>query len=311
MGLDIEIMKTYNYGKLTPHTIGIVMKELARRAIVAIEIEQFRLKINEKDSKDDRKDFVTSADEAAQAIYLEGIKENFPGYGIIAEEGNVNVPCTLDYMDAYFTIDALDGTRAFIRKQSHGIGTMISLVINNEVVSACVGDVKTNEIYYYRPEGRRVHRVTKYTISTTVEISIDPELPLKNQYVLLRDDPRTYSKQVEALTMPHGIFKGTEASGGSIGIFMARLWKGECGLAILPRSLETPWDLCPVLGITQKLGFLYFKVCVSNNQSTHTKALTLERIELFPTKETIERDYEVLIIHRSRVKEFGEKVRLT
>ena len=48
---------------------------------------------------------------------------------------------------SYITVDPLDGTKAFIRRQSHGVGTMVAMVEEGQVVSAYVGDVNTQEIY--------------------------------------------------------------------------------------------------------------------------------------------------------------------
>ena len=65
----------------------------------------------------------------------------------------------------FFTVDPLDGTKAFVRRQSHGVGTMVALVEQGRVVSAYVGDINTQEIYGYRPGSRAVHRITEYETS--------------------------------------------------------------------------------------------------------------------------------------------------
>ena len=53
-------------------------------------------------------------------------------------------------------------TMAFVRRQSHGVGTMVE---QGRVVSAYVGDINTQEIYGYRPGSRAVHRITEYETS--------------------------------------------------------------------------------------------------------------------------------------------------
>lgn len=274
------------------------MKEMARRALRAIQQERTKFEITMKEnSADGREDFLTSADAAAQKIYIRGFNENFPGYGIIAEEDKLRIPCSLNKsVDVYFTVDPLDGTRAFARRQSHGIGTMVSLVIGDEVVAACVGDVMTDELYYYRPEGKRVHRVGKNEVVES--LTINPQKTLREQYVLLRDDPRNYSGYTQDITLPKQCFKNTEGGSGSIGIFMARLWKSECGAAILNPSVETPWDLCPILGISAKLGFVYIEL------NGEKRAYSL--MDMTPKKETVKRRHEILIIHESRLNEFKE-----
>src|SRR5581483_2209379 len=97
-------------------------------------------------------DFVTNVDRGAQEIYRRKLTEWFPCWGIVGEEDGLNIPYKLYDGDMYFTVDPLDGTKAFIRQQSHGIGTMIALVKNDTVIAACVGDIMTGELYYFRPQ---------------------------------------------------------------------------------------------------------------------------------------------------------------
>jgi hypothetical protein len=56
-----------------------------------------------------------------------------------------------------------------------------------------------------------------------------------------------------------GRFKKWEIQGGSIGIWMARLWKRELGAALLLANTETPWDSAPVIGISQALGYGFYR----------------------------------------------------
>ncbi len=154
------------------------------------------------------------------------------------------------------TVDPLDGTKAFIRRQSHGIGTMISLVRDGVVIAACVGDVMTKEIYYFRPDSEKVHRFS-WDDDFHEVLSIGPGR-LSEQYVLLGEDPRKLSDPIGRITDPTRtrVFKNIEIMGGSIGVKMARLWKGEVGAIILEAGRCTPWDWCPVAGISSKLGFV-------------------------------------------------------
>jgi fructose-1,6-bisphosphatase/inositol monophosphatase family enzyme len=149
----------HHFGALNGHAAGIILKKLVRRAIAAIRAERFRFEVSGKSGYDGSDgDLVTSADRKAQEVYPRGLNECFPGIGIVAEEDDVFVPCTLPGTDAYFTLDPLDGTKAFARRQSHGVGTMIALVVDGAVASAFVGDVMSRvgaPLHGYDGTGRR------------------------------------------------------------------------------------------------------------------------------------------------------------
>lgn len=284
---------------LNGHAIGIVMKELVYRAIRTIRSERFIFETHSKVGYTGKlDDFVTTADKAAQQVYLKSLRECFPTFGVVAEEDHLKLDCTdPGGHDLYFTVDPLDGTKAFIRRQSHGVGTMISLVRSGEIIAAYVGDINTGEIYGYRPDSSKAHRITTY--ENTELLKIDESRPLTDQYLLLRDPPEAHSEFINKSTRhlnDGGLFRNLEVSGGSIGIWMARLWKGEVGAAALPgNKMETPWDLCPVLGISQKLGFVFLE----------TSRGCRETVLAVP-KDIFRRDEELLVVHRSRVPEVRE-----
>ncbi len=282
---------------LTPELIGLGGKEIVRRAIEAIRRERTSFETTRKQDKGGKPDFLTSADRAAQAIYVKLIKECFPRFGIIAEEDELSIPCTIGGVNAYFTVDPLDGTKAFIRRQSHGIGTMLSLVVDDVIVAAFVGDVMTGEIYYYRPDSTKVHRL--FGFNEAEQLTIDEELLLAKQYLLLRDLPDRYGHIVQTMCKKSrdlrssGVFKDVEVGGGSIGIAFARMWKGEVGGMVLSPTTETPWDACPIWGISRRLGFVFIDL-VKPFETSAPKPIS--RVE--------ERTSELLVIHQSRVPEW-------
>ena len=53
--------------------------------------------------------------------------------------------------------------------------------------------------------------------------------------------------------------KSYEVEGGSIGIWLARLWKREVGAALLLPGVETPWDTAPIFGISKTLGYRFYR----------------------------------------------------
>ena len=288
------------FGKMNAHAIGIVMKEVTRRAMESVWKNRAVFEAQEKESYKREQDFVTTADYAAQVIFEKSLKECFPTFGIIGEENSLQIACTEPGVDAWFTVDPLDGTKAFIRRQSHGVGSMLGLVYDGVIIAAVVGDVMTHEMYYYRPESSQVHRLNlrddKYE-----SLRINPKQTLRSQYVLLREDPRLHSLDIQDMAQRKedgGLFKNIEVAGGSIGTHMARLWKGEVGGVILQAGKQTPWDLVPVLGISQQLGFVWIEI-YSSPGGWVTQSIN-------PSKEITSTEGEMLIIHKSRVCEFSE-----
>ncbi len=154
---------------LNENNIGVLMREAVRRACAVIYPQRLNFTWQEKEvSYKDEIDVVTSADFDAQQLYLAFLKRNFPKFGIIAEEDNLFTPAQafpatgqLPHQAVnhffYFTIDPLDGTKAFKRRQSSNYSTMLSLVHHcpelgiKEVIGVCIGDPMTDEMYYTRP----------------------------------------------------------------------------------------------------------------------------------------------------------------
>lgn len=273
-------------GEMNGHAVGIVLRELVRRATAVIRNERQVFEVTKKTSYAgvSEGDMLTSADRKAQEIYLKSLRECFPGIGVIAEEDSLFIKPT-DALGTYFTVDPLDGTKAYVRRQSHGVGTMIALVQGMEILSAYIGDVNTQEIYGYRPGSSRVHRITAVNVSE--ELKHNHNTPLTEQYVLLRDPERVYSPLSQRTILKS--FKNVVVDGGSIGVWLARLWKGEVGGAILPPSWETPWDSMPIIGISKKLGYQFFR---PSDEGTEWLSF-----DPSPFQEKYKREHETLIVH--------------
>lgn len=294
-------MPDKSYGAMNPHAIGFIMKEMVRRAIEAIRAERFAFEVTAKEGHSGLMDDIfTSADKAAQEIYVKMIHEAFPGYGIVAEEDHLRVEAD-PKIGMYFTVDPLDGTKAFKRRQSHGIGTMIALVRGREVVAAYIGDVMTREIYGYRPESNKVHRISEYGFGET--LVVDEHTPLREQCILLRERPEAHdelAKQMIATRDFGGMFKDFEIATGSIGVSTARLWKGEVGAVLLRPKFETPWDCAPVYGICKHLGYEMFVPNAPGDRWLDQDWRIFD--------ETRPCGCEQLIIHRSRVPELMNRL---
>lgn len=269
--------------KLNGHAVGIIMKELVRRALGVIQAERISFESHAKqgynDLEGEMNDVLTSADLKAQDIYVRSLRECFPSFGIISEEG-VSEPG-----DTYFTIDPVDGTRAFVRGQSHGIGTMIALIHKGECVAAYIGDVNTGEIFGFRPGSMGCHRITNFEAARRLPTKMTAPDPFQG-YVLLRDPLDDYSAPSNKLVNQ---FKNYLVDGGSIGIWLARLWKREVTVALIPGGTETPWDQSPIVGISQRLGYLFLS-------PTEGGDWVDARITL--SRDIQRRDNDLLIIHK-------------
>ncbi len=246
-------------------------------------------------------DCVTIADRLAQEMYLREIKKFFPTFGIIAEEKELTIPCTDPRFNVYFTIDPLDGTKAFARKQSHGVGTMLALVCDEKIVAVAIGDANTGEIYSYANDEDRCI-VQRLRFGKAYRLEPITEKPLTDLYAFLLDHPREQPPVVQKMILPHpkhgGLFKDFEIGSGSIGLRFARLWKGEVGGIFLTPTYETPWDLMPVLGISKKLGFKFLRY--ENETGMFIEA------EPKLTKKVVEMPHNMLIIHEAHIAELNQ-----
>lgn len=283
-----------NLGILNGHAVGIIMKEMVRRAVMTIRNHRQAFEVHSKIGySGTMNDVLTSADGAAQKVYVRTIREAFPDCGLIAEEDSLVVPPSAG-CELYFTVDPLCGTKAFVRRQSHGIGTMISLCDGEDFLAAHVGDINTLEIYGFRPGSDKVHRIDEFT--NNEDLVIKPQ-PLKKQYVALRDPEVAYAS-VLTRKLINSAFKNQVVDGGSIGIWLARLWKGEVGAALIPPGVETPWDSNPVCAISQKLGFVFLRPNPDNSGWSVCP--------IGPIVEKTHRDHDMVIVHKDNAPEILE-----
>jgi fructose-1,6-bisphosphatase/inositol monophosphatase family enzyme len=280
--------------------VGAALRDIMRQAIDEIWKRRVGFVGQKKvtESKPDKDDLVTDADFASQAIFVRKLGERFPGYGIVAEEKEFKCPCTLKGPMLFFTVDPLDGTKAFGRRQSGGFGPMLSLCTEDAVIAAFVGDAMTKELYYYRPESDKVHRLN-FGDFQYEHLAINDKLELSEQYVVLRDNPLDMLEPYRRIAQTRkygGLFKDIEVQGGGIGTSMARLWKGEIGGYVIKAGVQQPWDILPVWGISEKLGF----ICMTHDDANHR---WVER-KITPSMEAVKFETPSIFIHRSHFVEF-------
>lgn len=297
---DLEVL-----GRIMRHALGRVMNIIRyERSVFTVE--------SKAGVTDKERDIVTSADKKAQAVYLEIFRSYFPDFGIIAEEESGGFVLYRTKRRIYFTIDPLDGTKAFARGQSFGVSSMISLVVDKEVVAVFIGDIDTEEIYELWPGADEVRYHRRGFPGETRTLKIDANRSLREQYVLLRLAPHHYSRsarqlfkfneQISPAPALKPLFKSLSIICSGAGISFSYLWKGVFGALLLEKGYETPWDSSPVLGISRKLGFKFFMI-------DSLDAKNIREIGPKPIERVYKRDFEVLVIHESRKKELLDWVR--
>lgn len=244
-----------------PKKIGPAIREAMKEAIEVIRKEAATFVAEAKEHYDGvREDVVTTADRAAQEVYIKYFTKNLPGFGLVGEEDGLRRLCTIPGDDVYITIDPLDGTKAFARHQSHGVGTMVGVVRRGRVIAGFVGDVNTGDIYGFDPENPAPIR-TRFGVDGLMVP--DTTQPLARRYLMSNTSPMEFSRKVRKLFLKAhqgGICKDIEVMGGSYGTFFARLWKGEVAVVVLDPAHTTPWDEVPVFGISKALGVVYFRI---------------------------------------------------
>src|SRR5262249_35782822 len=131
----------YDFGDASGSLVGAGMRDMVSRVIGEVFLSRWNFETEEKIGwRGKRDDVVTSADREAQSVYKKLIEERFPTFGLVAEEDNLRIPSKHKH-GYFFTLDPVDGTKAFVRKQSYGVATMIALCTQTNVVAAYVGDI--------------------------------------------------------------------------------------------------------------------------------------------------------------------------
>ncbi len=293
---------------------GALMREMVGGAIKIIQqhahdlTPKWKLGYGQKEG-DIPDDYATEGDLAAQEYYRQLIVTDpaCAGFGIIAEEG-LAIPCTHEVHDVYFTIDPLDGTKAYNRGQSHEVGTMIALVVDGVVVAAYVGDVNTGEVYGYTrqigEENKFIFPPTRYRFGHELPMANKELVVLAKRYLHFRESPVKTGRICQAMLGEvegtPGLFKDLTVDGGSIGICMGRLWNSTVGAVVMITSAhETPWDRTPIIGINEALGFKTLRFMADG---------TYEVVPLLPSKVLLRCAVGTfdMIIHQDNIPELDK-----
>lgn len=293
------------YGNLTESAIGILMREIVSRVMQFVRQSRHSFEEEQKGIKPDGGiDWVTNIDKNAQDYTIRLLKENFPTYGIVAEEKGLSVSSKNPTRHLWFSFDPIDGTRAFVHHHSQGISVMLALMDDDRVIAVCIGDIMTGEMYYFRPGSDQTHHLDSQSKARLLN-TLPRDLPLSKQYLLLRDPSELHSESTRRILQikPHPLFKKYSSTEGSIGLSMSRLWKGEVGGAILRAGKQNPWDICPVLGLTKRLGFVFFSIVSFPEDKDGCVHLIQTHLKAYRTAFHINTD--ILVIHENAIPELA------
>jgi len=269
------------------NNLYIEMENMVKKAIVIIQDEAAhfsqKAKTHYSGSEDD---LVTSADIKTQAMYVEDIQTIFPGEGLIGEENGLNIEAEVGY--GYFTIDPLDGTKAFGRLQSTGSGTMIAHVQNGIVDAICIGDINTGEIYGFGL-GHEPTR-TRFGVKTPLIINT---VGMSKKYVTLRGLAEGYPEVIQKIIKfdNKDLFNGADITGASIGLAVARVWKSEVSAIIIQPGFNTPWDNTPVVGMNNALGIVHIRVDLDGNAKVYEQPIIQQVSERLWFEILVHKDY--------------------
>lgn len=220
-------------------TIGEFMLRIVTRAIkIAQKEAAIFSRIDKPHYNGVDEDLVTSADLKIQEFHVREIKGWDPDSGLIGEEKALRIePIEGFARGEYFTDDPVDGTKAYGRKQSTGVSSMLAHVVTGKVDAVCIGDVNTGEIYQFAPDIPPTR--TRFGVKAPLQPNVGDDLG--KLYVVLKDHPEDFPVVVQKMIRKQkgGLFKDIEVTSGSIGLVTARLWKGEVGMLIMRPGHDT------------------------------------------------------------------------
>ncbi len=186
-----------------------------------------------KEKKD--KSPVTIADEETEALIITNLTKYFPKISTIGEETIANSKKNLPFIETFFCIDPIDGTRQFINK--NGFFTVnIGLIYKQKPIFGIVIDPMSNICWFGGP-GYGAFKMDSQE-SKPYAISVDNTRSIHNP-ILLVSSLNWEEKHTKIFTTLGYPPKSIKAMGSSIKMVMIAEGKGD----IYPRIAPTcEWD---------------------------------------------------------------------
>lgn len=241
---------------------------------------------------DKYEDWTTSIDHEAQQYFVSLMTRQFPGIGIIGEEDGV-LPVSSDGNEgSYFLIDPIDGTGALLRRQPASFGPMLTWIQDGVVKGAFVGNIDTGRIFGFGPDSSDVWVTEIPSIHAGWKVETDPrKKDIWDMRVLLRDHPERHSA-LSRKTIGRSEKKVLVMDGG-IGVWMSHLWLGAADIVFMKPGHQIPWDWSPIVGISQKLGFVFLKPGTDEGWEEYVPEIS---------KEIVYRNHDIAIVHRNHLE---------
>lgn len=245
---------------------------------------------------DRHEDWTTHIDHGAQRYFVDLLTCRFPGIGIIGEEDGIPPPASSAGNDSdYFLIDPIDGTGALLRRQPASFGPMLTWIQDGIVKGAFVGNIDTGWIFGFGPDSPDVWVTEIPSVHTGWKAETDPrKKDIWDMRVLLRDHPEKHSAVSRRIISRS---KKMSVMDGGIGVWMSHLWLGAADIVFMKPGHQIPWDWSPIVGISQKLGFVFLKPGTDGGWEEYVPEIS---------KEMVYRDHDIAIVHRNHLESLAQ-----
>jgi len=189
-------------------------------------------------------DPVTEADRRANEFLVRGLRERFPGDGIVAEESDHDGDAAR--AQRCWFVDPLDGTKEFIAKNGE-FSIMVGLAIGGRATLGVV----------YQPVGDKLYRGVVGAAAAELVIG-DSRRPLRVseqaepaalRLVVSRSHRPSHT---DALVARLGI--GSERASGSVGLKVGLIAEREADLYVHMSGRSSKWDACAPEAILHAAG---------------------------------------------------------
>ena len=185
---------------------------------------------------------VTEADHRAEAVILEALRKRFPDTPVIAEEDAARFGTPDAIGPRFFLVDPLDGTKGFVRGDTH-FTVNIGLIDHGRPVAGAVAAPATGEVWF-TSGGRALKRVAG---GQAAPVHVRP-WPQGEALVLISFTMK--EETLKALAQQYG-FDRTEAMDSSVKL--CRIAEGAAD--IYPRHGTTmEWDIAAGHAVLEAAG---------------------------------------------------------
>lgn len=232
----------------------------------------------------------TGLDVRTQRVYTDLFMAETPAIGITAEEKDPDLKNVRGSRWGTWVIDGLDGTKRMLEGATWGYGTQCALLLaDGSVPIAFVGDAATGDIFgYYGTSG--VFRIDKDGRRSWIK-----DIPRKKSLTKLdglrRPTIDLYHPLSRRVLLSDKIGGIRELSGG-IGTTMARLLTDQIGLFALRPHHERPWDAIPAYALCANADMVFLTPARDGQGLVEWKPTH--------TLDTYMRDFDLLVVHRTR-----------